>query len=102
MREGVFPNGNTIINVEDGCASGSVAFNGAWSAIRQGADLALALGVEKMHDSTRSGSEVLQWMDGTGNLPAPDLFWGPFRWIAAANAPDLKQDPNSPFGMDPY
>src|SRR3546814_8925196 len=56
MREGVFPNGNTIINVEDGCASGSVAFNGAWSAIRQGADLALALGVEKMHDSTRSGS----------------------------------------------
>lgn len=102
MREGVFPNGNTIINVEDGCASGSVAFNGAWSAIRQGADLALALGVEKMHDSTRSGSEFLQWMDGTGNMLDPDLFWGPFRSIAAENGLDLKQDPNRSLGMDAY
>src|SRR3546814_11775819 len=78
MREGVFPHGNTIINVEDGCASGSVAFNGARSAIRQGADLALALGVEKMHDSNRSGSEFLQWLDGTGNMLDTALSRGPF------------------------
>ncbi|MDR7255066.1 acetyl-CoA acetyltransferase [Nocardioides sp. BE266] len=102
MLSGRFPNGNTIINVEDGCASGSVAFNGAWSAVRQGADLALALGVEKMHDPSRSASEFLQWMDGTGNMLDPDLFWGPFRSIAAEHGLDLQQDPNRSLGMDAY
>lgn len=36
-----------IINVEGGCATGSVALQGAVAAVRAGADLVLAIGVEK-------------------------------------------------------
>lgn len=36
-----------IVNVEGGCATGSVALHGAVQAVRAGADLALAIGVEK-------------------------------------------------------
>lgn len=102
MAAGGFPNGNRIINVEDGCAGGSVAFHGAWSAVRQGADLALALGVEKMNDAVRPPAELLQWMDGTGNMLDPEGFWAPFRTIAADFGVDLRRDPSRSLGMDAY
>lgn len=102
MQAGTFPNGKPIVNVEDGCASGSAAFNGAWTAVRAGAELALAIGVERMHDTQRSGSEILQWMDGSVNQLYPDLFWDPYRAIAAERGIDLGDDPNRSKGMDAY
>jgi len=49
--------GITIVNVENACASGATALRGAWLEVASGAaDVALALGVEKMFvgDSART------------------------------------------------
>lgn len=44
-----------ITNVENACASGSTAFNGAWTAIKAGVfDCALAIGVEKVYQEDRA------------------------------------------------
>ncbi len=69
------PEGTPIVNVEAGCATGSAALNGAAHAISAGADLALAVGVEKTwipQDPARSfalfagGADVLraeEWLE---------------------------------------
>lgn len=47
--------GIPVTNVENACASGSTALNGAWTALKAGLyDCALAIGVEKIHDEDRS------------------------------------------------
>lgn len=102
MQEGVFPRGQQIVNVEDACASGSVAFNGAYSAIRAGADLSLAIGVEKMHDATRTGTEFLQWMDGAGNALNPERYWEPYRKLTAELGMSFELEPGRSIGMDVY
>ncbi len=44
-----------ITNVENACASGSTAFNGAWTAIKAGVfDCALAIGAEKVYQEDRA------------------------------------------------
>ncbi len=58
VEHGLFPGGQRIINVDGACASGSAAFNGAWSAIQAGADLTLAIGVEKMNPSDGDGLDI--------------------------------------------
>lgn len=48
VREGLFPERVPMINVEGGCATASMAFQGAWKDIASGqSELALAIGVEK-------------------------------------------------------
>jgi acetyl-CoA acetyltransferase len=48
IQEGRFPAQAPIVNVEAGCATGGVAFHGAWMAVASGhVELALAVGVEK-------------------------------------------------------
>ena len=48
VADGLFPERVPVTNVEGGCASGSLAFNGAWKDIVSGsAEVSLALGVEK-------------------------------------------------------
>lgn len=48
VREGLFPERVAMTNVEGGCASASMALNGAWKDILSGqAELSLAIGVEK-------------------------------------------------------
>ena len=47
--------GVPVTNVENACASGSTALNGAWTSIKAGLyDCALAIGVEKIHDEDRA------------------------------------------------
>ncbi|MGI9477473.1 MAG: beta-ketoacyl synthase N-terminal-like domain-containing protein, partial [Hyphomicrobiaceae bacterium] len=49
--------GIPMTNVENACASASTAFNGAVTAIRAGvADVALAVGVDKMYDEDKAKS----------------------------------------------
>lgn len=51
VREGLFPDRAPIINVEGGCATGSLALAGAYKEIKAGdADVTLAIGVEKLFD----------------------------------------------------
>jgi acetyl-CoA acetyltransferase len=48
VREGRFPERVPMVNVEGGCATASMAFNGAWKDVLSGqSGLALAIGVEK-------------------------------------------------------
>jgi acetyl-CoA acetyltransferase len=48
VREGRFPERIPVTNVEGGCATASLALNGAWKDILAGqADVSLAMGVEK-------------------------------------------------------
>lgn len=50
VREGLFPERVGMINVEGGCATASMSFNGAWKDILSGqAELSLAIGVEKTY-----------------------------------------------------
>jgi len=50
VREGLFPERVPVTNVEGGCATASMAFNGAWKDIMSGtAEISLALGVEKTY-----------------------------------------------------
>ena len=48
MREGLLPAGTPVGNVEGGCATGSLALGAAVRDVLAGADLSLALGVEKV------------------------------------------------------
>ena len=48
VSEGLFPERVPVTNVEGGCASGSLALNGAWKDVLAGvADISIAIGVEK-------------------------------------------------------
>ncbi|MPY79295.1 MAG: thiolase family protein [Actinophytocola sp.] len=78
VEDGLFPNGQRITNVESACASASAAFNGAWSAIQSGANLTLAIGVEKMNPTDRPATELLDWMNGG----LPESYWEPYRRLA--------------------
>lgn len=50
VHDGLMPKGIPTINVEAGCATGSLAFHGAVNSILAGkCDVALAVGVEKMY-----------------------------------------------------
>ena len=50
VREGLFPERVGMVNVEDACATSSVAMNGAWKDILSGqSHLAIAMGVEKTY-----------------------------------------------------
>ena len=48
VRERLFPERVPMVNVEGGCATASLAFNGSWKDVLSGqAELSLAIGVEK-------------------------------------------------------
>ena len=48
VREGLFPEHVSMINVEGGCATASMALHGAWKDIASGqAEVSLAMGLEK-------------------------------------------------------
>ncbi len=50
VREGLFPERVPMINVESGCATASMALNGAWKDIVSGqSNMAIAMGVEKTY-----------------------------------------------------
>lgn len=58
VRDGLFPDRAPITNVEGGCATGSLALLGAYKDIKSGgAELSLAVGVEKLYDP--SGPEKI-------------------------------------------
>ncbi len=54
INKKLFPERVGIINVEGGCATGSMAFHGAWKDVVSGTeDVALAIGVEKIFEPNR-------------------------------------------------
>jgi acetyl-CoA acetyltransferase len=54
VKRKLFPERVGIINVEGGCATGSMAFHGAWKDIISGTeDVTLAIGVEKIYQPNK-------------------------------------------------
>jgi len=54
VEEGLLNAGVATTNVEAACASGSLAFGGAWKDILSGqCEISLAIGIEKMYDPGR-------------------------------------------------
>ena len=54
VQKKMFPERIGIVNVEGGCATGSMAFHGAWKDVISGTeDVSLAIGVEKIYQPNR-------------------------------------------------
>lgn len=75
VREGLFPERAPIINVEGGCASGSLALSAACKEIRAGdAHVTVAVGVEKLFDPVNPEGMMAEFARGL------DMF-DPQEWI---------------------
>jgi acetyl-CoA acetyltransferase len=77
MAAGVLPERLAIINVEGACATGSVALHQAVQAVRAGADLALAVGVEKVFHADDPKKTFALFQGGADQLH-PDEWQGFF------------------------
>lgn len=104
---GLIEQGASIVNVEGGCASASVAFTGALTHVMSGrGEIALAIGVEKMNsvssdprERTRFLADGLAAAQGTQN---DEFFWAPYRQLADRLGIDFAPRPDRSFAMDIY
>ena len=103
VREGRFPERVPMINVEGGCATATMAFNGAFKDIASGnAELSLAIGVEKtfVPDDPARTMEIFE--GGIDQLDPEE--WHEY-YRQASNATGKPFDPNGGGGtvfMDTY
>lgn len=102
MSEGLFPRSVATINVEGGCATGSLAFHGAvTSVLARQSDLALAIGVEKMHDSAQPQGALkcignaLDWLD-------PESWRALYRKTAEASGGQFETGQDRSVAIDIY
>jgi Thiolase, N-terminal domain len=73
VRDGLLPPEVATTNVEGACASGSVAFNGAWKEILSGqSSLCLAIGVEKLYDPDHPNEALATLSKGSDKLHPED------------------------------
>ncbi|MGE4404328.1 thiolase family protein [Pseudomonas sp.] len=69
MAEGILPRRMPVLNVEGACATGSLALQSARTAVLAGnADLALAIGVEKMFDPADPAAALAEIAGGFDNF----------------------------------
>ncbi|MDB5364901.1 MAG: Thiolase [Rhodospirillales bacterium] len=102
VREGLFPGRAPIINVEGGCATGSLALAGAAKEIRAGdADLTLAIGVEKLYDSTNSAAMLAAFSGGLDQLD-PAEWKQHYARLAAEIGTVFAPAPGRTIAMDTY
>ncbi len=103
-EEGLLPAGQTVLNIEAGCASGTTAFLGAVGDVLSGqADVAMAVGVEKMNHPGKPRDGILAWMEGTGGQLEPDFFFAPHRKQAAELGVSFNPgEPGRSVAMDIY
>jgi acetyl-CoA acetyltransferase len=93
VRAGALPERAPIVNVEGGCATGSLALHAAWKDVLSGdSGLALAVGVEKVFRPEDPAS-ILRMFDGGADQLDPDA-WRRL-WADAAEAC------GRPFAPDP-
>jgi acetyl-CoA acetyltransferase len=70
IRESLLPRSVPIFNVENACATGSMALHGAWKDILSGqSHLSLAVGVEKVFNPNLSKEDILKTFSGGGGKP---------------------------------
>ena len=101
VRDGLFPDRAPIINVEGGCATGSLALAAACNEIRAGdADLALAIGVEKLYDP-RDPRAIHASFDGNDPFD-PDEWRTHYAEVGDFVGKPFAEGPGRTVNMDTY
>jgi acetyl-CoA acetyltransferase len=101
-REGLLPAGVATSNVEGACASGSMAFNGAWKDILSGqCEVSLAIGVEKMYDPERR-TEMIERLEKGTDWIDPQDWQSLYQRAAAACGAHFEQRGDRSIAMDIY
>lgn len=101
VRDGLFPDRAPIINVEGGCATGSLALSSAVSEIRAGGKLALAIGVEKLYDEA-DPSRMLSAFSHGMDLMTPNEWMSHYQEIASTLGHTFNPGPDRTAAMDTY
>jgi len=102
VEEGLLPHGVATTNVEAACASGSLAFNGAWKDILSGQhEFSLAIGVEKMYAPERRAEFFVRMEKGTDFLDPQDWI-SLYQKMASACGGEFKQSADRSIAMDIY
>lgn len=102
VQEGLFPERVPMINVEGGCATGSMAFHGAWKDVLSGqANLSLAIGVEKLCDPTDGDRMMSRFSGGSSPFDREELF-EEYRRTAAEIGVTFSPGPGRTLPMDAY
>lgn len=103
LQAGVLAQRVPILNVENGCATGSVALQGAIKDIRAGeADFALAVGVEKTFRPNATPEETFAMFRAGENAFNPDETLDEYRELARLANISLQFGPNRTMFMDTY
>jgi len=102
VREGLFPERAPILNVEGGCATGSLALAGAYKEIKAGdADLTLAIGVEKLFDP-EDPHKILPYFAHGFDLLDPEEWQAHYREVGELVGRPFVMEANRTAAMDTY
>ncbi|MBL8644944.1 MAG: thiolase family protein [Rhodospirillaceae bacterium] len=102
VREKLFPDRAPIINVEGGCATGSIALAAAAKEIRAGdADLTLAVGIEKLHDPVNPAKMMAAFAAGLDQFD-PSEWQQNYADIADKSGVPFAPGPGRTLAMDTY
>ena len=102
VRDGLFPERVPMVNVEGGCATGSMALHGAWKDILSGqAEVSLAIGVEKIYhpDAPEKTTAIF---DGAIDRYDPDEWRDYYRAAGDKAGKPFDPAPNRTIFMDTY
>lgn len=102
VRDGLFPEHVPLVNVEDACATGSVALNGAWKDIVSGsAELSLAIAVEKLFDPEHPERTMAKFNSGIDQQD-PQEWHDYYAAAGAESGKPFEPGPDRTVFMDTY
>ena len=102
VADKVLPPSVPVTNVEGACASGTLAVNAAMTTVLSGrADVAIAVGVEKMWDPTRPG-EIFNYVGKSADQMNPERGLEFYKRVAADEGVRFAPAPGHSFAMDVY
>lgn len=92
VADGTLPANVPVVNVEAGCGTGITAFHGALREVQAGADLALAVGVEKTF--LPDPRQIAALFDGALDRLAPEAWQAEYAGAAAQIGEPWAPDPS--------
>jgi acetyl-CoA acetyltransferase len=102
VRERLFPERVPIVNVEGGCATASMALNGAWKDIKSGvAQISLAIGVEKTFNKAHPDRTAALFYGGIDQYD-PQEWQDYYAAAGAAAGKPFAPGPDRTIFMDTY
>ena len=102
IREGLLPERLPFYNVEGGCATGSLAFQGAWRDIQAGiTHVSLAMGFEKVHIPHDKELQFSQFNSGI-DQQNPEEWMAVYKKLADMTGTTFEVGPNRSMFMDTY